>query len=48
MKTGKVIIGKVSHVEKIDKDWFYVNDEKDKYIPVDMKNVDELVYNEDV
>jgi len=48
MKTGKVIEGRVSHVEKKDQDWFYVDDGETKYIPVDMKKVDEWVYNEDV
>jgi len=48
MKTGKVITGRVSHVEKKDKDWFFVDDRKKKYVPVDMKRVDEWIYNEDV
>ncbi len=48
MKTGKVIVGKVSHVEKKDKDWFFINDGKDMYILIDMKKVDKWVYNEDL
>jgi len=41
MKSGKVIKGRVSHVEKKDKDWFFVDDGETKYIPIDMKGVDE-------
>ncbi len=48
MKSGEVIVGRVQHVEKGNKDWFFMNDGKDKYIPIVMNNVDEWVYNEDV
>ena len=48
MKSGEVIVGRVQHVEKTNKDWFFINDGKDKYMPIDMKDVDEWVSNEDV
>jgi len=47
MKSGKVISGRVSHVEKIKKDWFFVDDGETQYIPIDMNEVDEWVYDED-
>jgi len=47
MKSGEVISGRVSHVEKIKKDWFFVDDGETQYIPIDLNNVDEWVYDED-
>ena len=47
MKSGEVISGRVSHVEKIKKDWFFVDDGETQYIPIDLNEVDEWVYDED-
>jgi len=47
MKSGEVISGRVSHVEKIDKGWFYVDDGEKMYIPKDLNEVDEWIYDQD-
>jgi hypothetical protein len=47
MKSGEVISGRVSHVEKIKKDWFFVDDGETQYIPIDLNEVDYWVYDED-
>ena len=47
MKSGEVISSRVSHVEKVDKDWFFVDDGETQYIPIDLNEVDEWVYDKD-
>ena len=44
MKTGEVIKGRVSAMEKVNKDWFFLNDGLEKHRPIDMNTVDEWVY----
>ena len=46
LKTGEIVQGKVSHIEKTTRNWFFVNDGKDKYRPIDMNTVDEWLYDE--
>jgi len=44
MKTGEVIKGRVSAMEKVNKDWFFLNDGLEKHRPIDMNTVDKCVY----
>jgi len=44
MKTGEIVQGRVSHIEKTTPNWFFVNDGKEKYRPIDMDTVKEWLY----
>ena len=44
MKTGEIVQGRVSHIEKTTPNWFFVNDGKEKYRPIDMDTVEEWLY----
>jgi hypothetical protein len=47
MTSGEVISGRVSAVVKTNHDKFFVDDGETMYIPIDLNNVDEWVYEED-
>jgi len=44
LKSGEVIEGKVSHVEKCSSNWFFVTNKDRKHIPIDIETVDEWLY----
>ena len=44
MKTGEVIEGKVSAIEKCKLNWFFVTNEDKKHRPIDIETVDEWLY----
>ena len=46
MKTGEIVRGKVSHIEKTTPNWFFVNTGKEKYRPIDMDTVKEWFYDD--
>jgi len=47
MNSGEVISGRVSGVVKGNQDRFFVDDGETMYIPIDLNDVDEWVYDED-
>jgi hypothetical protein len=47
MKSGEVISGRVSAVVKGNQDRFFVDDGETQYIPIDLNEVDEWVYDKD-
>jgi len=47
MTSGEVISGRVSAVVKTNQDKFFVDDGETMYIPIDLNDVDEWVYDED-
>ena len=46
MKTGEIVRGRVSHIEKTTPNWFFVNDGRQKYRPIDMDTVKEWLYDD--
>jgi len=46
LKTGEIVRGKVSHIEKTTRNWFFVNDGKEKYRPIDLTTVEEWLYDD--
>ena len=44
LKSGEVIEGKVSHIEKCSSNWFFVTNKDEKHRPIDIETVDEWLY----
>ena len=47
MTSGKVIVGRVSGTVKTNQDKFFVDDGRTQYIPIDMEDVRDWLYNEE-
>ena len=44
LKSGEVIEGKVSHIEKCSSNWFFMTTGDEKYRPIDIEEVYEWLY----
>ena len=47
MTSGRVIIGRVSGTVKTNQDKFFVDDGWTQYIPIDLEDVRDWLYNEE-
>ena len=44
MKSGEIIVGRISALEKSNMNYFFIDTEFERYIPIDIRDVNEWIY----